>query len=376
MRVLNVNIAMDAETGGGTAERTRQMSRMLARQGIEVAVLFTRAVGDREPEGLDGVQLVGLPCLWRRFRMPRPWVRVVRDAVARSDIVHLMGHWSVLNALSYVFAHHLGRPHVVCPAGSLVRFGRSRLLKHGFDFIVGRRLIRHASACVAITRSEVNQFEDYGVAAERVTVIANGIEVEAYEKGDASAFRARFDLDERPIVLFVGRLNEIKGPDLLVAAFADAIRSLREDYQLILCGPDEGLEDYLRASSRVLGVESRVRFLGYVGGVDKVNAYHAAALVVIPSRHESMSMVALEAGAAGAPVLLTDRCGFNEIAEVDGGRVVEASVTGLRAGLAEMLANPARLRAMGRNLRGLVAKRYSWEILVEEYLTLYRGILA
>jgi glycosyltransferase involved in cell wall biosynthesis len=376
MRVLNVNVAMDAETGGGTAERTRQMSRFLARRGIDVAVLFTRAAGDREPDGLDGVQLVGLPCLWRRFRTPRPWLRVVRDAVARADIVHLMGHWSVLNALSYVFARRLGRPHVVCPAGSLVRFGRSRLLKHGFDLTVGRRMIAQASACVAITRSEVEQFEDYGVTAERVTVIANGIEVEAYEQGDASAFRARHDLGERPIVLFVGRLNEIKGPDLLVAAFADAIRSLRADYQLILCGPDEGLENRLRASSRALGIEGRVRFLGYVGGADKVNAYHAAELVVIPSRHESMSIVALEAGAAGAPVLLTDRCGFDEIAEVDGGRVVPASVMGLRAGLAEMLDNSARLRDMGRNLRGLIAKRYAWEILVEEYLTLYRGIRA
>ena len=119
-----------------------------------------------------------------------------------------------------------------------------------------------------------------------------------------------------------------------------------------------------------------MRFLGYVRGADKVDAYHAASLVVIPSRHESMSIVAIEAGGAGVPVLLTDQCGFDEVEAADGGRVVAASVAGLCEGLRATLADPQRLRPMGENLRKLVAKRYAWEMLVEEYLTLYGEILA
>jgi glycosyltransferase involved in cell wall biosynthesis len=122
-------------------------------------------------------------------------------------------------------------------------------------------------------------------------------------------------------------------------------------------------------------IGDRVRFIGYLGDEEKSRAYHAADLLVVPSRQEAMSIVALEAGICGTPVLLTDRCGFDEIGSAGGGRVVSASVEGLRAGLVELLEDPAGLTRMGENLRRLAQDRYTWNSAIEEYLKLYEHIL-
>ncbi|WP_207956321.1 glycosyltransferase family 4 protein [Rubrobacter marinus] len=98
-------------------------------------------------------------------------------------------------------------------------------------------------------------------------------------------------------------------------------------------------------------------------------------MLAVPSRQEAMSIVALEAGISGTPVLLTDRCGFGEVAEVGGGQVVPATVEGLRAGLDGMLKDTEGLGQMGEKLRAFVAERYTWGTAVERYLKLYRRIL-
>jgi glycosyltransferase involved in cell wall biosynthesis len=112
-----------------------------------------------------------------------------------------------------------------------------------------------------------------------------------------------------------------------------------------------------------------VHFLGYVGGLNKSRAYHAADLLVIPSRREAMSIVVLEAGIAGTPVLMTDQCGFNEIADTGGGMVVP--LEGLEKGLIDMLGDPAALKMRGEKLRAFVSKHFPWDSIIDKYLQLY-----
>jgi glycosyltransferase involved in cell wall biosynthesis len=279
-----------------------------------------------------------------------------------------------LNALVYLLARRAGKPYVVCPAGALPIYGRSKYLKRAYNRLVGYGIIRNAAGHVAITDGEIPQFEAYGVKAGRVSVIPNGIDPSDYRAKDDAGFRQRHDLGEDPFILFVGRLNRIKGPDLLLEAFALAKDEL-PGHLLVLAGPDEGMLPELQKTVAGSGVGDRVRFVGYLGGEEKSRAYHAADLLVVPSRQEAMSIVALEAGICGTPVLLTDRCGFDEVESADGGRVVPASVEGLRAGLVELLRDPAGLARMGENLRRLAQDRYTWDSAIEKYFELYERIL-
>jgi glycosyltransferase involved in cell wall biosynthesis len=372
MRILNVNNMLDPATGGGTAERTFQMSRALARAGLDCTVLTTDVgLTPERVRELGGAEAVVCPTLWRRFFVPQVSCRRIRDLVRRADVIHLMGHWSVLNAIVYFAARAARKPYVVCPAGALPIYGRSGLLKRLYNLVVGRALVRNARACIAITADEIPHFERYGVPRERIHVIPNGIALDELPPPDATSFRVRHRLGEAPIVLFVGRLNPIKGPDLLLEAFANVAQTF-PDHLLVFVGPDGGMLAGLQATAARRGLADRVRFVGFLGGAEKYQAYYAASLLAIPSRQEAMSIVVLEAGAAGTPVLITDQCGFAEIARLGAGEVVGASVGGLEQGLARLLGDRAALARMGAALREHVRQKYLWDNLVPVYLALYR----
>lgn len=375
MKILNVNNMLDPVSGGGTAERTLQMSRALARAGVACTILTTDVgLTPERMRELGRTDVVVCPSLWKRFFVPRISYRKVRELVRQADVVHLMGHWSVLNAIVYLAASRMKKPYVVCPAGALPIYGRSGMLKRIYNRLVGYALIRRATFCIAITPAEIPQFERYGVPGDRIHVIPNGIVLDDLPPPDPSAFRQKHALGAAPTILFVGRLNHIKGPDLLLEAFGNLQRELA-GYQLVFVGPDGGMLATLEAMAERLGVADRVRFLGFIGGADKYQAYFSSSLLVIPSRQEAMSIVVLEAGATGTPVLLTDQCGFSEIGEHRAGEVVSASVAAVEKGLRHVLNDPAALKRMGAALREYVESRYLWDNLVPAYLALYRRCL-
>jgi len=310
-----------------------------------------------------------LPCRNERFLVPRDDGRIERY-VREADIVHLCNHWMAINLMVQRAAQRLGKPYIVCPAGSLSLFGRSKWLKRAYNAFGGRALVANAAAWVAITRLETADFAAYGVDPRRVEVIPNGIEPADYEQGEARAFRDRFAPGGGRIVLFVGRLNAIKGPDLLLEAF---LSHAPDSSRLVLVGPDGGMRAALEARVRQHRAGGRVVFAGWLGGADKVAAYRAADLVVVPSRQEAMSLVALEAGACGKPVLLTDRCGFDEAAAGGGARVVAPDAQALGAALAELMAR-ASLEQMGERMRHLVLSEYTWDAAVKRYAALFERV--
>ncbi|OGP62307.1 MAG: glycosyltransferase [Deltaproteobacteria bacterium RBG_13_49_15] len=375
MRILNVNMSIDPVMGGGTAERTVQMSRFLTKAGMECTILtIDIGLSQERLESLEGTRIVALPCLHKRFYIPRFTNREIRNLIEEADIIHLMGHWTFINSLVHHFAVPLKKPYVVCPAGALPVFGRSKLLKAVYNRVSGRRMIQGASAHIAVTPDEVSQFQQYGVDPDKVTVIPNGIDDANYQSRDNEGFRSRYGLKDHPFILFLGRLNPIKGPDLLVEAFG-CLKTRLQNHHLVLVGPDEGMLPALKEMARAKRIEDRIHFTGYLGGTDKSNACHAADLLVIPSRQEAMSIVVLEAGISGIPVVMTDRCGFHDIEDIEGGYIVPASTEGIKSGLLKMLQDPEKMGQMGRNLKTYVERHFLWDVIVHEYLDLYGRIL-
>ena len=122
-------------------------------------------------------------------------------------------------------------------------------------------------------------------------------------------------------------------------------------------------------------VEKRVHFLGYVSKEDKSRIIDSSLFLTVPSRQEAMSIVVLESGICGKPVLITDQCGFNVIEKIDGGKVVQASVKGIELGLIEILRDKDRLNSMGSNLKQYTNENFTWDSIIGKYLTLFGQIL-
>lgn len=374
MKVLCVDHLLDPVTGGGTAERTFQVSRFLAKEGAECSILTTDiGLSPERMDGLRGITVMALPYLNRRFFVPRFSYRKVRDLIASADIVHMMGHWTFLNALAYFIVRRLGKPYVVCPAGALPIYGRSKFIKALYNSVAGTKIIRNANGHIAITADEIPQFEAYGVDRNQVVVVPNGVDSADFPPSEAAGFREKHKLGSDRFILFVGRLNPIKGPDLLLDAFAQAYDSL-DNLHLVFAGPDGGMLSGLRDKAAAFDLDNRVHFVGYLGGSEKAAAYQSAELLVIPSRQEAMSIVVLEAGISATPVLLTDKCGFDEVAPVKGGKIVTATVEGLHDGLMDLLKDNSDLKTMGANLKEHVIQHFTWTIAAARILNIFQMI--
>jgi glycosyltransferase involved in cell wall biosynthesis len=376
MHFLNVNVFLDPLSGGGTAERTFQLSRALEANGIETTVVCMDIgrVAERAA-ALDATRVVAIPCLQERFLVPRGgFIRLARE-VHRADIVQLNNHWTVLNAIVYQLALRAGKPWVVCPAGALPIFGRSVMLKRLYNQAVGYRLVRRAAAAVAITELEREHFAAYGRPAAAVRVIPNGVAIEDFAHCHVSDFRRCHGLADAPFVLFMGRLNAIKGPDLLLDAFV-RIQDAIPHHHLVFAGPDSGMRNALERSVRAARLERRVHFVGYLEGAAKTAAYRAADLVVVPSRQEAMSIVALEAGACGKAVVLTDRCGFDRVQALGAGVVVPAQADALASAICSLLGESAQRDLMGAALFALVKQEYTWTAAARRYIEIFESIRA
>jgi glycosyltransferase involved in cell wall biosynthesis len=378
MKILNVIMSIDPMNGGGTAERTIQMCKYLIKSGVECSIItMDLGVAPESLKELAGVNIITLHCISKRFYFPKlsfSMLKKIKELVKSADLIHIMNHWTVINALIYYAAYRLNKPYVVCPAGALLKFGRSKFLKTCYNWFVGNNIIRHASFCIAVTADEVPHFQSYGINRSKIIIIPNGINPGDYKNDDIITFREKFNLRDNPIILFLGRLNFIKGPDMLLQAFCN-VKDKLKNYHLVIAGPDEGQLALLKKIAAAYEVENRVHFIGYIRGNDKSQAYHAADLLVIPSRKEAMSIVVLEAGIAGTPVLITSQCGLNEIETISGGKVVEASIDGLQEGLVEMLTGTKTLKAIGANLNKFVRDRYLWDVIINKYIMLYNQIL-
>src|SRR5262249_9755165 len=148
---------------------------------------------------------------------------------------------------------------------------------------------------------------EYGARHERITAIPCGVDTDLFRPGDARAARAALGLDERPLLLYVGRSSPMKGLETLLHAVA-RLAAPADGGRLLVGGgegaePVDGHESTLRRRVAALGLGDAVRFLGPQPQPSLRDFYVAADALVLPSYYESFGMVALEAMACGTPVV-------------------------------------------------------------------------
>jgi len=376
MNILNINSLLNPVIGGGAAERTIQMSRYLSFEtGINVSILtLDLDLTSKIYDNLEGVNIEKIPCLNKRFFFPAIFDRAISRNIKNADIVHLMGHWTIINAVSFFWIKKYKKPYVVCPAGALPIFGRSKVLKRLYNYFGGKLCIQNADVNIAISEDEFSHFKDYGVDEKKIILLPNGVEPNLYKYINDKHVREKFELGESPFLLFVGRLNLIKGPDLLLEAFSKITKDY-SNYLLIYAGNDDGLKPILKELVKKFELEKKVKFIGFVQDELKSELYHAADLLVIPSRLEAMSIVVLESAIAGTPVLMTNTCGLNEMTGENGAFAVSPDVSSLVEGLRVMLSKPNELDLRGIKIKRYVENSFSWSSIVKKYVKMYEDII-
>ena len=364
-------MSLNRVTGGGTVERVIQLHKALIKLGVESHILtINDPTNDAQTTTVENV--TNLPCLNSRWFIPYLSISTIKGLVQEADAIHLMNHWTVINAWVYFWARKLKKPYIICPAGALTIFGRSKIKKFLYQQLIGNKIIRNASAAIAISPNEVELMEKCGVVTDKIVNIPNGVNEDDFSSNDVTAFRNKFNIGKVPYILFVGRLNSIKGSDLLLNAFVKLQKDL--SHHLIFTGPDGGMMESLKQQALDLALSDRVHFIGYLGGEMKSNAIHGADILAIPSRHEAMSIVALEAAIASTPIILTDQCGFSSLADVGAAIEVPATVDGISRGLKHLFMDKYDFEKMGKCGHTFAMEHYTWSIMAQRFIGLANQI--
>lgn len=251
------------------------------------------------------------------------------------------------------------------------------------------RLMREADHIVAGSpMDKVHMVELYGAAAERITVIPPGVDVTHFRPQPKHVARRAIGVPEdKFLILFVGRIEPIKGLDTLL----HAVRLLSErccrprDIAVMIIGGDAGISQEqldeemarLYAMRDALGLQELVTFLGRRGQDVLPNYYAAADVVVMPSYYESFGMVALEAMACGTPVIASRVGGlvFTVVDRVTGFLVPSGEPEALADRLEWLMRHPAERERMGRQGR-LRALQYAWPYIADKVEALFEKVLA
>jgi glycosyltransferase involved in cell wall biosynthesis len=363
VKILLVNISLDAQRGGGTAERTRHLAKALASKTASSCEIVAMAGDSWQSEfNARGIKTYITGKLGRR--LPLPLVNPVRawKAVKSADIIHIMGYWNLLSVFIGFLARLAKTPYILCPAGEFASVGAPRPIMKIFHATVGKPLINGASGFIAITELERTLIASVsGLHADQIPVFANAVSEPAL-----LAERTLPTLPLEPYILFMGRLAPVKGPDLLLQAYLATPAA--HSYPLVLAGPDFGMQADLLASLKDGPLADRILFIGFLNEAQRNEAYQHALMLVIPSRSEAMSLVALEAGIVGVPLVLTNTCGFDEVQAIGGGYVVEPTAGGVSEGLANMLADVSDLPNKGQRLKKFIVENYSWPVIAAEMI--------
>ena len=229
-----------------------------------------------------------------------------------------------------------------------------------------RRTAARASGLITVCDALAGDLAALGVARERVTVLRNGVDLEAFRyDGEGAAALIREQRLERPVLASVGHLIERKAHDLVIRALAGM-----EHATLLIAGTGPE-EPRLRKLAEALGVSGRVRFLGRVDH-DRLSAvYSAADGLVLASSREGWPNVLLEAMACGTPVVATAVNGSPEVVQSPvAGRIVgERTPEALRRAAEELLADPPERAAVRAYAEG-----FSWDATSDGQMRLFEAI--
>jgi glycosyltransferase involved in cell wall biosynthesis len=373
---------------GGPARSLPLVCRALVGQGVEVSVLTTNANGRgvldvplRRPFFSGDVEVTYYPRLTAgRFALSPGLARACARRCSGFDLVHTVGLYTFPSLAALYLAAARRVPAVLAPKGELMAWalGYKARKKRIFMRLVGNGHLRRAAALLCTDTLECQAVANLGLP-NPAYLVPNALDTArlADLPPRGALRRALGILGEGPVILCLGRLHPVKRPDLALEAFARVADRFPEAH-LLFAGPDEaGLETTLQAAAARAGCAARVHFAGLLDRAGVLQALADADLLLMASETENFGMAAAEAMAAGLPLLISENVGLGRyVARAGAGRVTALDAGVMAGHLAELLADPAALPAMGRRGQGIALELFGLEAVGRQLVDVYRQVLS
>lgn len=382
---------------GGMNVYVLELSRQLASRGIEVEI-FTRATSRHQPQLVDlgmGIRVHHVPAGpfegLQKNDLPSQLCSFVRD-VLRAEVEREPGHFDLVHSHYWLsgqvgtVARERWNVPLVHTMHTMAKVKNARLAEGDDAEPIGRiygeeEIVRLADRLIANTMEERRELiEMYDAKPEHVAVVHPGVDLEVFRAGRQAEARAALGVpDDAALLLFAGRIQPLKAPDVVLEAAARMLQddpALRQRLVVAIVGgaSGSGLDrpTALTDLSKGLGIADVVRFIPTVTQQDLADWYAAASVVCVPSYNESFGLVAIEAQACGTPVVAA-RVGGLSTAVSDGvsGVLVDGhDPRDYASALHPLLTDPELRDAMGHKAVHH-AESFGWDVTADRTLRVY-----
>lgn len=385
MRLLHLIPYMHPSAGGPPVV-VDQWCAELRRRGVEVEVLTTDAYASADDHAWQAeyssrYPLTVVKCVGPRgFGFSSQLRASLAARLSHVDLVHVHNVWSYANQLAASLCWKRRIPFVVSTHGMLDphSMGRKVWKKRLYGKLVEFPQLRKAAGLI-FTHAEEDRLarETCGPLPTGFVVPLGTSDPPTESRSElASLFLRQFPSTARgPRIVFLSRLHEKKGLDLLLPAFRRVLQ-IHANGQLLLIGPGDA--DYiqqLRSRANSLGISEQTHFIGSLHGEQKWAALAAADVYVLPSYQENFAIALVEALRVGTPVVCSQRVNiWSDLADAGAATICDLTVESVADSILRLLNGPNRAAEQGARGACFAAANYTWPKSVERLMGVYESV--
>lgn len=375
---------------GGPSQMVRGFSQALSAAGAEVQIATTDSNGDIDEAPLD-VPL-GVPCQednytvyyfrcspFRRYKFSVGLLQWLWDHAQDYDIAHVHALFSPVSSLAATVLRSRGVPYLMRPLGTLdpADLQKKKLFKQLYAAVLERPNLAGAAAIHFTSNQEAQVSERFGTETPSI-VLPLGVSP-LPQPETAIDMQDRFQIPrDRPLLLFMSRLDPKKGIDLLLPAL-ETLQGEGLNFHLVMCGANPQDREYEQSVyQRVENspLRSRTTLTGFVSGELKAALLQSADLFVLPSYYENFGIAVAEAMLAGLPVVISNQVHIWEtIQQTESGWICDCTAISLTAQLRDALKSSDERTQRGQNAQRCAKEHYSWDAIAERAIAVYRNVI-
>lgn len=373
-------------SAGGVVNAAYEIAKTQVENGHDVCVYTTDSCQERIKlennynEDIDGIKVFYFRNISNSVKtkltidMPISLIRYLKKTINNFDIIHLHEHRHSLAIATHRYAKKNNIPYVLQAHGSVLPFFQKEKMKEIFDKVWGFDILHDASKVFALTEVEKEQYLKMGIKQEDIEIVPLGINLEDYtdfpEKGK---FKSRLNIDENDkLILFLGRIHEIKGLDLLIKSFNQISN---DNIKLAIVGGDYGFKGEVEKLINEFDLNEKVIFPGVLTGSNKIEALIDCDIFVMPSRYESFTTSGLEAMACSKPLILTKNNHIHTWVKDSVGLVCEFDTDDLSNCIEKLLNNEKLCEEFGKTGRKLIEEKYNWNKVSKQIESIYENCI-